>query len=754
MANSDGSPCNGCHDYLYDAGDAGESGWIANGTAFANIALHMDGAFTPIGGGGGDCTGCHVQSADVDNFASDGTKAMISDTEWTARGHGGTILETNKGAGVACWWCHDKNESEHFNAMAGTINPFRLKGKQAGIDNSLSGGDEWNYACLICHSADESGSYDAGESDFTAIDRTAGADMAARTKIDKWHFGAAHDQSGTNNDKGGQFCWDCHDPHGDASNILMIQRHAVRDHDGLTGHPGVLSNLTGGGPPVGNAIVFTVNSATTAVGSWAMNTTDGGGATFDQGLCNACHTNSASNPKMEHYYRTGSDDHNNAATCRSCHKHSKDSTNDGNAFKGEGESGGGESCETCHFDFYSSDEKQATMHGRLQLNGVTIADKINYKHYMQNDGAIVNATWGSKYPTDLTTSSADNIATTSSGENVGKRRCLMCHGDHDVFRTGAGGNPLSPGRAYNMRVSIQTIPNPSDTTTFTNTDFDRTRPDGGICISCHFKERNKFLTTPNDATKTPPIPLPLNLGNDTANLANAVEMMVRSTHSYSVDGALFKGPDGSETSFFKGVCVKCHNDTIGTNFGPKNIVEGQDTEGTCFDAATGLPIGGATSPRLCDQSGGFWNGTVGFGRHISSNDSSLAVMGTKYQCRCVHAVARPDPARVEQRPVGGLPGGHHLRRRAAQQGPGHHPERPGFPHRGAARVPGRAGAGRHVRHREEPASRGGTLFLLPQQEGAEQEHAVREGLVRPEGHEGAPHQDAGPLRGRRWLPQE
>jgi hypothetical protein len=149
-----------------------------------------------------------------------------------------------------------------------------------------------------------------------------------------------------------------------------------------------------------------------------------------------------------------------------------------------------------------------------------------------------------------------------------------------------------------MRVSINIVPVAADTTTYQNTDFDPNQPQGGICVSCHNTERTKFLQTPNDATKTPPVPF--EMGGD---ITKAVTVFKRSTHSYSATSAPYKGPDGTGTSTFEAVCLKCHNDTIGGNTGPKSAVSAQDSDGT----------------------------QPAFGRHISSNDSSMAVLGVTFE---------------------------------------------------------------------------------------------------------------------------
>jgi predicted CxxxxCH...CXXCH cytochrome family protein len=284
--------------------------------------------------------------------------------------------------------------------------------------------------------------------------------------------------------------------------------------------------------------------------------------------------------------------------CIGCHNFGINANNDGfddptqhidGVLNASGESAGGSSCGTsgCHNDLFDSDPAKASMHG--QLFG------INYKHYMDNDATddrtdaddVFTQSGASWYPTNYPSGTDTNLSS---------RRCLMCHVDHDIFSPDY--NASSPGRSSNMRASIHFVPVGTDTTTYQDTDFDFTTPEGGICLSCHHTERTKFLKTPNDATKTPTVPY--DLGGD---ITKAVGVFKKSTHAYSVPSAPYKGPDGTGTSTFKAVCLKCHNDTIGGNTGPKSAVSAQDSDGS----------------------------QPAFGRHISSNDSSMAFMGVIHE---------------------------------------------------------------------------------------------------------------------------
>ncbi len=95
--------------------------------------------------------------------------------------------------------------------------------------------------------------------------------------------------------KGGKFCWDCHDPHGD-SNIYMIQKKVATTTDGKFGIPKTRADVT-----------FTDKVSGT---SYARKT-----APFD-GICNVCHS-----PDSKHYTSSSGDGHNYTRVCTTCHEH-------------------------------------------------------------------------------------------------------------------------------------------------------------------------------------------------------------------------------------------------------------------------------------------------------------------------------------------------------------------------------------------------------------------------------------------------
>ncbi|MHC4600131.1 MAG: hypothetical protein ACYS47_14115 [Planctomycetota bacterium] len=170
------------------------------------------------------------------------------------------------------------------------------------------------------------------------------------------------------------------------------------------------------------------------------------------------------------------------------------------------ESDGGVPCLNCHDDPHFI--------GMTGLSG--------YHHYLNNDS-----------------STAATISSPLGGSSDPDRNCLMCHVDHDIFRSDL--NPNSGGRAYNLRISAG-VPPTTAAATFANRDFDASHPDGGICISCHGVAQNKAYVLPDGTTVTPVI--------DRNAYAAATD-----GHNFVVNGAFV-----ADASTFQANCTKCHED--------------------------------------------------------------------------------------------------------------------------------------------------------------------------------------------------
>jgi hypothetical protein len=226
---------------------------------------------------GGDCAACHLTSdPDTNDYIfGNGIFASINQGEWSSTGHGLANSSTypvsgTSGAGLSCAYCHDFDSSHNDPA-----NPFRL----ANID----GENGVNGVCLTCHATSASG-YQPPDDDSGSYPLINGS-----VEVDSLHFGLRH----TGNDGGG-FCWDCHDPHGDA-NIYMIHDTVSSETDGTDGIP------------VATASVTFTNAATGT--DYALSS-----APYD-GICQVCHTSA------QHYTANFGDGHNANMRCTACHRH-------------------------------------------------------------------------------------------------------------------------------------------------------------------------------------------------------------------------------------------------------------------------------------------------------------------------------------------------------------------------------------------------------------------------------------------------
>ncbi|MBU0730529.1 MAG: CxxxxCH/CxxCH domain-containing protein [Proteobacteria bacterium] len=111
--------------------------------------------------------------------------------------------------------------------------------------------------------------------------------------------------------KGGKFCWDCHDPHGDINsfwtseedkyNIFMMQTQIATETDGLHGKPV---------PSERKPVKFTRNQTGM---DYAKSVAP------INGICNVCHDSTVGT--TQHFNKTGGDGHNAARKCTLCHEH-------------------------------------------------------------------------------------------------------------------------------------------------------------------------------------------------------------------------------------------------------------------------------------------------------------------------------------------------------------------------------------------------------------------------------------------------
>jgi predicted CxxxxCH...CXXCH cytochrome family protein len=276
---------------------AGANGTWDNGTrTCSNVNCHGNQVTPAWGTGTTTCTGCHAGSGDVDDFAPTFWNnwpllSRIDNAEWLYSGHGkasGTYAVSGNpaaafGGSNPCSYCHD-GSVPHEDAT----NPFRLKDQTAVVSSTPS----WNATCLVCHlKTGNPGGYDPGA-------EGAGLKNASTaSRVEKAHYGSDH----TSTDKGGRFCYDCHDAHGDKTasggNIYMIHTNVAKTTDNTAGY---------GRPTVVVSAVFTDNLSGT---SYAKSS-----APYN-GICQVCHTT------VRHYTSTSGDGHYAGTRCTACHTH-------------------------------------------------------------------------------------------------------------------------------------------------------------------------------------------------------------------------------------------------------------------------------------------------------------------------------------------------------------------------------------------------------------------------------------------------
>ena len=264
----------------------------------SNISCHGPAPNSATWGTTLGCQSCHFGTTDNDVFSTPFTSASpvaaIKSADWTGTGHGrtvGTYASGNAAANMAganqCLYCHD-NSIGHNAA----VNPFRLR-------NFADAGWGKNGVCMVCH-----------------VSGSAGVTIGATTlnsgkKVTSTHKGYGH----LNATDAGQFCWDCHDAHGDG-NMYMIHDNIYPTSDVTTG------------VPTGTAAAVSFTAATTGT-DYARSS-----APFN-GVCNVCHT------ATSHYTSTAGDGHNSTTRCTSCHSH--DGVDAVSAFGPSGSS-----CDACH----------------------------------------------------------------------------------------------------------------------------------------------------------------------------------------------------------------------------------------------------------------------------------------------------------------------------------------------------------------------------------------------------------------------
>jgi predicted CxxxxCH...CXXCH cytochrome family protein len=423
-----------------------------------NVACHGTANPTPVWGTATSvtCRGCHGKTTgaaddDVDNwtFASPigsgivgATNAMskIDIDDWTNYGHGrttalGNYAQSNnvsaKFDGAAsgmvptqdgCNYCHALLASaDHDTTMA--TNPFRL------VSTAPK-----NQVCLNCHDP-LAGAYSPAGSGLPTI--------TAATRISALHAGGKHAATDA-----GNFCWDCHDPHGDYRYTATASPIAFMIHDYPTT---ANSGAAGWGIPTAiatTALDFRFNldgAGSTGVFSWGDYAT----STL-VGVCQVCHTGTAHFTNSTWVTTAGGDStHNTGQGCTAtCHTHQQPPSD---AFKGKG------SCKGCHAGAQGSGAtaRTAVVGGTAGAAG---DDFIRPSRHVSNgtltqivtnvDCIVCHAEGDPAASTDLVpaTSTAWHGGDTGGSKNVNLRN--VDTGGVMVSWTGTRTVPLANGAAY------------------------------------------------------------------------------------------------------------------------------------------------------------------------------------------------------------------------------------------------------------------------------------------------------------------
>lgn len=248
--------------------------------------------------------GCH--DSDGGTFTAIKSRDADDNPVYFQKGH-------NQGIGTTyLWTAEDKADLKNLYTMAGVC----LK---CHDDDGTNGAN-----CKGCHSGYKPNSADYAPNDpnrkySLGFDPGSGRIKPQKAKASSFHFGYKHYQAHKNNGvwKGGKFCWDCHDPHGDGNSYMIHDKVTTRS-DGKTGRPYDASSVA--------AVVFRPTGSGIKGTDYAQS-----GSGPKTGICNVCHTNT------RNYQNNNGNNHNERRRCTECHEHRFTDSH-----------GSGQSCNTCH----------------------------------------------------------------------------------------------------------------------------------------------------------------------------------------------------------------------------------------------------------------------------------------------------------------------------------------------------------------------------------------------------------------------
>lgn len=205
---------------------------------------------------------------------------------------------------------------------------------------------------------------------------------------------------------------------------------------------------------------------------------------------------------------------------------------------------------------------------------IDLTSNTTYHHSINTEAYTPNTSDpDSDYPYNAAAANVVPQGNWSTGTNPASRKCLMCHVKHNKFSDRMNTNAaLTQPRAMNLRTDITVQPTASSG--YTNTDFDNTLTNGGICVSCH-GTGNLIKDTGRQATET----------GSTKTLTVTKANFYSSAHQYNV---AMTTKTGSKT--FNANCVKCHDE--------------QNGETAQFYSANDMGTHDSTAKRLLSSLGG------------------------------------------------------------------------------------------------------------------------------------------------------
>ena len=305
-ANFPGNPCWYCHDNGVIHKDANNPYRLKMHVQYER-RFEKECVFCHMEGTNAECLACHVGQTDsLSPQATTGGILFKFRNGSTVTRHTDHTYVANCITGASC---HDSDANTHdVNAGVWTAEmkqDVKSQYMMMGVCLQCHDDDSSNQ-CTNCHIAPESNplKYSLG------YDPGTGFIKPTKARASAGHFGYKHyrsfKKSGgwtknaygnfSGNWRGGKFCWDCHDPHGD-SNIFMIQKKIATETDGRFGIPVQGKQAE---------VVF----LGVAGQDYVKKT-----GTID-GICNVCHS-----PDSKHYTSNYGDSHNYTRRCTTCHEH-------------------------------------------------------------------------------------------------------------------------------------------------------------------------------------------------------------------------------------------------------------------------------------------------------------------------------------------------------------------------------------------------------------------------------------------------